>query len=113
MQKIWIALTIAVLTAGPSVASEETDVMVPVHQFVDGFNKGDTKSALAAYAEQTSIVDEFPPYEWHGMGACSIGRRTMKPMRRRMASPMGSISQETTLTSSFPPITPSRKMAKE
>ena len=71
MQKILIALTIAVLTAGPSVASEETDVMVPVHQFVDGFNEGDTKSAIAACAEQTSIIDEFPPYQWHGAGACS------------------------------------------
>ena len=44
---------------------------MPVHQFVDGFNKGDIKSALAACAEQTSIIDEFPPHEWHGAGACS------------------------------------------
>ena len=71
MHKIFIALTIAVLAAGPAVASEEADVMVPVHQFVDGFNKGDTKSAVAACAEQTSIIDEFPPHEWHGAGACS------------------------------------------
>ena len=71
MQRIFIALSIAVLAAGPAVASEETDVMAPVHQFVDGFNKGDTKSALAACAEQTSIIDEFPPHEWHGAGACS------------------------------------------
>ena len=71
MQKILIAVTIALLTAGPSLASEEADVMVPVHQFVDGFNEGDTKTAIAACAEQTSIIDEFPPYEWHGAGACS------------------------------------------
>jgi len=45
---------------------------VPVHQFVDGFNKGDIKSALAACADQTSIIDEFPPHEWHGAGACAI-----------------------------------------
>jgi hypothetical protein len=45
--------------------------MTPVHQFVDGFNKGDIKTALAACAEQTSIIDEFPPHEWHGAGACS------------------------------------------
>ena len=45
--------------------------MVPVHQFVDAFNKGDTKTAAAACAEQTSIIDEFPPHEWHGAGACS------------------------------------------
>ncbi len=49
----------------------KVDVMGPVHQFVDGFNKGDTKSALGACAEQTSIIHEFPPHEWHGAGACS------------------------------------------
>lgn len=70
MQKILIALTIAILAAGTAVASEETVVMAPVHQFVDGFNKGDTKAAVAACAEQTSIIDEFPPHEWHGVGAC-------------------------------------------
>lgn len=71
MYKIIIALAVAILGAGPTAVSQKTDVMVPVHQFVDGFNKGDTKTALAACADQTSIIDEFPPYEWHGMGACS------------------------------------------
>lgn len=72
MHKILIALVVAVLaSAGPAAASEETDVMVVVNQFVDAFNKGDTKTAAAACAEQTSIIDEFPPHEWHGAGACS------------------------------------------
>ncbi len=72
MHKIIIALVVAVLGAGPNAAfDEKADVMVPVHQFVDGFNKGDTKTAVAACADQTSIIDEFPPHEWHGMGACS------------------------------------------
>ena len=71
MHKMFIALAVAVLTQGGAAASEKTDVLVPVHQFVDGFNKGDTKTALAACADQTSIIDEFPPHEWHGAGACS------------------------------------------
>ncbi len=71
MHKLLMSLAVAVLVAGPAAASEQTDVMVPVHQFVDGLNKGDMKSALAACAEQTSIVDEFPPHEWHGTGACA------------------------------------------
>ncbi len=54
---------------GPVTASETTDVMAPVQQFMDGFNKGDTKLMLAAGAEHMSILDEFPPYEWHGTGA--------------------------------------------
>lgn len=71
MYKILIALAVAVLAAGPTAADEKTDVMVPVHKFVDAFNKGDTKTAAAACADQTSIIDEFPPHEWHGAGACS------------------------------------------
>lgn len=71
MQRIVAAIAVAVFAAGPAFASEKTDVMVPVRQFVDGFNKGDTKTALAACADQTSIIDEFPPHEWHGAGACA------------------------------------------
>lgn len=71
MHKIFLAVAVAILAVGPTFASEQTDVMSVVRQFVDGFNKGDTAFALAACADQTSIIDEFPPYEWHGAGACS------------------------------------------
>jgi len=62
-------LAFVLVATGPAVASEATEVMAPVHQFVDVFNKGDTKSALAACADQMSIIDEFAPHEWHGPGA--------------------------------------------
>ena len=71
MKKILIALALVVLAAGTTVASDKTDVMTVVRQFVDAFNKGDTMTAAATCAEQTSIIDEFPPYEWHGPGGCS------------------------------------------
>jgi hypothetical protein len=77
MRRLAFALTLAVLAAGQASALAQTpasaraDVLAPIHQFVDGFNKGDTKTALAACADQTSIIDEFPPYEWHGAGACA------------------------------------------
>ena len=44
--------------------------MAPVHQFVEGFNKGDMKSAVAACADEASVIDDFPPHEWQGAGAC-------------------------------------------
>lgn len=66
------AVVTAVLAATkPAAASDETDVMAAVFQWVDGFNKGDMKTALAACAPQTSIIDNIPPHEWHGPGACS------------------------------------------
>jgi hypothetical protein len=51
--------------------SAQTAVLAPINQFVDGFNKGDTKMAVTACADETSILDEFPPHEWHGAGACA------------------------------------------
>jgi ketosteroid isomerase-like protein len=45
--------------------------MAVVKQWSDAFNAGDAKSALATCAEQTSILDDVPPHEWHGVGACS------------------------------------------
>jgi ketosteroid isomerase-like protein len=69
MQKIFLALFIIILASVPAGASEKTDVMATVHQFVDGFNKGDTKATAAVCTDQMSIIDEFPPHEWHGAGA--------------------------------------------
>jgi hypothetical protein len=68
-----LALTIALAAsaAGAAFASQQSDVMATVHQFIDGFNKGDTKNALAACASPASIIDEFPPHEWQGATACA------------------------------------------
>src|SRR3954466_3302474 len=69
--RVLSAVTLILLFAGAAFASDPSDVMKPVHQFIDGFNKGDAKSAIAACADEASIIDEFSPYEWHGAGACS------------------------------------------
>jgi ketosteroid isomerase-like protein len=69
--RVLTAATLILLLAGVAFASGAADVMKPVHQFIDGFNKGDAKSALAACADEAYIIDEFAPYEWHGAGACS------------------------------------------
>jgi hypothetical protein len=69
--KIARALAVTMLTVGSAAASEQDDVMKTVRQWVDGLNKGDPKQAVAACAQQTAIVDEFPPYEWHGEGTCA------------------------------------------
>ena len=69
MIKFLVALALAAAATTPPAADDKTDVMATINQFVDGFNKGDTR-ATAACADQTSIIDEFPPHEWHGAGAC-------------------------------------------
>src|ERR1700742_3005678 len=72
MHKLIIALAIfSVVVRQSVVASEETNVMVPVQQFVEGFNKSDAKMAEAACAAEAMIIDDFPPHVWHGSGAAS------------------------------------------
>ena len=67
MYKSFIALTASVLVAGPAAATDKTDVMSVVHQWVDSFNKGDMKSMGAACADQASIID--------GLSAPRVERR--------------------------------------
>ena len=64
------ALTLPALTIAQAIASEKTDAMAPVHQFIEGFNKGDIKLAVAACADEASVIDDFPPHVWQGAGAC-------------------------------------------
>lgn len=71
MYRFLALLAVAFLAAAPALASDKTDVIAAVNQFLDGFNKGDVKAISAACADQTSIIDEFPPHEWHGAGACA------------------------------------------
>jgi hypothetical protein len=58
------------VTVGSAAASEKEDAISVVHRWIDGFNKGDAKAAVSTCAEQVSIIDDFPPHEWHGLEAC-------------------------------------------
>lgn len=70
MRRIWILIAVVALMAMPAAASETTDVMATVHQFVKAFNQGDMNTIASTCAEESYIIDEFPPHEWHGAGAC-------------------------------------------
>jgi len=48
----------------PRPAPAASDPWATVKLFVDSFNKGDIKTALAQCAAQTQIIDEFPPHQW-------------------------------------------------
>jgi quercetin dioxygenase-like cupin family protein len=78
-----IALTEIKSSAAPSAAAraassgarprvfDTTAVMAPVRDFVESFNKGDATTSRTGCRFVTSIVDDFPPHEWHGAGACA------------------------------------------
>jgi hypothetical protein len=70
MKKLTLALFASTILAHTGIAAPPPDVMAPIRQFIDGFNKGDTKSAFAAYATgNITIVDEFAPHRWSGPNA--------------------------------------------
>lgn len=69
--RILFALALALAATLPAAATDKTDVVTTVNKFVDSFNMGDMKALTATCADQASIIDEFPPYEWHGAGACA------------------------------------------
>jgi ketosteroid isomerase-like protein len=74
MYRIFVVVSLAACAAvatAQTPGAGQTAVVAEVHQFVDGFNKGDMKIMAASCAEQASILDEFPPHEWHGAGACA------------------------------------------
>jgi ketosteroid isomerase-like protein len=71
MHTFLVAVTLLAFAQGSTAAPEKTTVMATVQKFVDAFNKGDAKTAAALCADQSSIIDEFPPYEWRGTGACA------------------------------------------
>ena len=83
MRKLVIALALALVKAAPVVASQEAEVMAPVRQFIDGFNKGDIRMAQAACADQTFIIDDFPPHEWRGSGATSRWFRDLTALGKK------------------------------
>jgi ketosteroid isomerase-like protein len=67
LKKTLVGLLLAGLVWLPALAAAGDDVTAPIHQFIDGFNKGDTKSGYAAYASgSVSITDEFAPHVWTG-----------------------------------------------
>ena len=69
MKNLFIALAASLALAAPAQAAASDPLMVPIHQFMDGFNTGNEKSALAAFAPAVSIIDDIPPHVWTGPDA--------------------------------------------
>jgi hypothetical protein len=70
VNKLRFPLFVSFVMATSMLFAATPDVTAPIHQFIDGFNVGDTKSGLAAYATgDITIVDEFAPHRWAGAHA--------------------------------------------
>jgi hypothetical protein len=56
-------------SSGSVIASEKDEVVAAVHRYLDNLDKPET--TLAMCDSYVSILDEFPPHEWHGPTACA------------------------------------------
>ncbi len=68
MNRAIIALAISVLTlagAASALASDKDDVMAVLQMW------NNTATAVASCADDASVIDDFPPFEWRGAGACA------------------------------------------
>ena len=66
MKKIVIAVAASLLTAGLALASDKEDIMAVVKQWSSG-----AAGTVAVCADDAAVIDDIPPFEWHGPGACS------------------------------------------
>lgn len=63
------AVTFAVL---PARASEQSEAVAVVRQFVDAWNRGDNAAVARMVAPSISIIDAVPPYIWQGQSADTL-----------------------------------------
>jgi len=66
MKRVVIAVAMSVLTAGSALASGKDDIMAVLKQWISG-----EAGTIATCADDAAVIDDFPPFEWHGPGACS------------------------------------------
>ena len=71
MKHLMLALLCSMgLVATAGAAAPEAELLAPIHQFIDSFNKGDSAAAEAANVSTgVIIIDEVAPHLWQGPGA--------------------------------------------
>lgn len=66
MKRLVIALAASLLASGSALASDKSDIMAILQQWISG-----PAGTLATCADDAAVIDDLPPFEWHGPGACS------------------------------------------
>ena len=93
------ALVWCVLAAPASAQTPDAEVMAPIQKFIDSFNKGDAAAAAATHAATADlvIIDEVPPYVWHGAKAFQSWGADLESDAKKngITEPMVTISKAT------------------
>jgi ketosteroid isomerase-like protein len=71
MPRLLAALALSAFFATSAVASEQAEVMSVVRRWIEAVDKHDMQTFVALCDEQTVILDDLSPYQWHGPDACA------------------------------------------
>jgi hypothetical protein len=93
-----IILAVSVLTAAgtaSALASDEDDVMAILNQW----NDSDSVKSIASCADDASVIDDFPPFEWRGTGACANWSKAFDRLAAQngMTDPIGTVGTTTSI----------------
>ena len=66
MNRVLVAVAVSALAAGSAHASDKDDIMAVLKQWISS-----EAGSVAVCADDAAVIDDIPPYEWHGPGACS------------------------------------------
>ena len=70
MKHLMLALICSMgLVTVASAATPEAELLSPIHQFIDNFNKGDAAAAEAAGLSTGITIIDVAPHLWQGPGA--------------------------------------------
>ena len=67
---LMVALAVAI-SSRPTFASDKTEVVNAVNRYLSNLDRDKIQTAVAMCDPDVSILDEFPPYAWHGPTACA------------------------------------------
>lgn len=72
---ILVFLLAIAIGAPASFASDKSEVVDAVHRYLDNLDPEHPEKLQIAFTmcdSEISILDEFPPHEWHGPTACTV-----------------------------------------
>ena len=94
MNRAIIVLAASVLTVAPAasaLASDRDDVMAVLNLW----NDTDSAKSVSSCADDASVIDDFPPFEWRGSGACAHWSKAFDDFAQKngITDPIGTIGK--------------------
>ena len=85
------ASVLTVAGAASALASDREDVMAVVNLW----NDTDPAKSISSCADDASVIDDFPPFEWRGSGACASWSKAFDAFAQEngITDPVGTIGK--------------------